>query len=119
MTIEISRPDPQLDLFNAGAELRDAGVSLAASAEDGRWHSGAVRLVRRVAKRELMITSDDVREEMRRVHFPEPPSKGAVGAAIRACVTLGYLEATEFQRPSKRPEAHAHRNPVWRATDAA
>ncbi len=119
MSIEIHRPDPQLALFSATDHEADRSASEREREElRKRWHTNAMRLVRRVANRDLAITSDEVRTEAEDLNFQPAPSKHAWGAVFAACVKAGYLEDTGCQRASKRDGANGHRNTVWRATDA-
>lgn len=116
----VAAPQLALELqAPTGDTLRDAGIELHA-AHHRQWVEDAVELIRRVARRELSITSDDVREEATRVHFPAAPNaRASWGSAMRIAVARGFLKQTDLVRKSKRPRAHAHRNPVWLAGDNA
>ncbi|MGK3957851.1 hypothetical protein ACLKOZ_16865 [Arthrobacter sp. R4] len=65
---------------------------IAAALEDNDWHEDAVSTLLALADRHALITSDDLRREMRPA--PHPNHYGAAFTAARA---YGYIEPIGYQ----------------------
>jgi hypothetical protein len=105
-----------LDLLSP-EELRDAGIA-AVQLSHERWIPLALAALVSVAKRRGRrgFTSDDVRAEADRLLVPAPAHHNAWGGLFARAARLGLIvQADRAPRKSTRPDAHAHRNPVWRA----
>ncbi len=95
-------------LFDALAS-RDHGAQLAADSVHTSWRLAAEAVIRRLAARGGVFTSDDVCEIVGR-----PPGHGnAVGGLFIAASRRGEIQPAGY-RPSQRPEAHARILRCWR-----
>lgn len=104
----------QPDLFAAAAA--DEAIRRAAEHADPDWKIEALAAGRRVAARLRLLTSDDVRREIRGADTHEPR---ALGAVMRRLASEGVIVATDRYAKSGRVEAHDRPMRLWRSLDTA
>jgi len=84
---------------------------IAAALEDIDWHEDAVSTIVALADCYSLITSDDLRHEMR-----PAPHPNHYGAAFTAARKLGYIEPVGYQT-STAPSRHRGVQRTWRLTN--
>ena len=106
------------DLFEhaeRAAKLRDAGMTLAAVAQDGKapqWSELAYSAIRLVARRQDTVHVDDVL----RIFTIKPHHPNAWGAVWMRAIKDGLIERTGTVRPCISDEGkHKHQYPIYRS----
>jgi hypothetical protein len=108
------RPSVGLLEMDAGKKARDEGIQRVAE-NSGEWRERAAEMIEAMAERLPDFTADEVREEADRIKLGDPHHANVWGAVMMAAARRGLIEKTMTVRPSARPEAHGHCNPVWRS----
>lgn len=93
---------------------RDAALAAVERGAPAGWLHLAGEAIREVAATGRPFTTDTIWDRV-----GKPPEPRAMGAAIRAAMKAGLIEATGGYEQSSRPEAHARPVKVWRGTAEA
>lgn len=107
----------ELPLFahaDRAAQLRDAGMRLAASAQDGKhpgWSELAYAAIVAVAKRQEHLFVDDVLRELR----ADPHHPNAWGGVWMRAIRSRVIEDSGHTKRSADPKKHAHKYTVYRS----
>jgi len=103
----------QIDLFSATA-AKNAGMAKALLRESDEWKETVLGIIRQVAGRQELLTSDDVYREI------EAKNMGAyrlriIGPLMLRAAKAGYIESTHTVRHSERASMHRAWVTVWRS----
>jgi len=97
------------DPVTAKAVTNEA-VERAGAHADADWMAAALGAVEACAHGRSLFTTDDVYEYLTDASTHEPR---AMGAVMRKAQAAGICQATEYYRPSSRPQAHQNPKRVW------
>lgn len=92
------------------------GMARADEHADGRWRHVFDACVMAAAKKNLVITSDDVLAEIEAL--PSPPrthNLSAIGPAMCRAAQMGVIAPTEKVVRSARPEKRGNYHKAWRS----
>jgi hypothetical protein len=92
--------------------VTDEAVERAGAHADGDWMAAALGAVESCARGRSLFTTDDVYEYLTDASTHEPR---AMGAVMRKAQAAGICQATEYYRPSSRPQAHQNPKRVWQS----
>jgi hypothetical protein len=103
----------QTDLFTADSAKR-AGMAKALLRRDDEWKDEVVEIIRQVATRQELLTSDDV------YRILEEKQMGAyclriIGPLMLRAAKKGYIESTHTVRHSARVSMHSAWVTVWQS----
>ena len=96
-------------------DARDRALDRVAAAADQRWASAATMAVRALAESREAFTTDAVWALLLRMGASIPDEPRALGAVMRRCRDVGWIEPTDRTVLSSRPETHARPIRVWRS----
>ncbi len=100
-----------LPLFDhaAALALRDDGMKRAAE-HSPRFADAAYAAIERIARRQLVLFTDDLTAELGDV---KPQHPNAFGAVWMKAIRAGLIQRTAETRASADPAKHAHQYPIY------
>lgn len=109
-TLDFSKPLP----LDAQVKIAEGMAQADANANE-KWKHIYDGCVLAVAKRLEELTSDDVLEEMLRLHgeVPKTHNLAAIGPAMKRAKEMGVISPTERVVRSKRKEKNGNLHRVW------
>jgi hypothetical protein len=81
---------------------------------DDEWKRIVLRTIKRVAQRQVSLTTDDVWEQLALLDLEIPLIDArAIGTQMRQAAKLGYIIGTQMYVPSTRQVCHHRPVKVW------
>lgn len=103
----------RLRSFDSPQERKAAGIRQVMDNAGNDWKRYALERVKEMLLEREELTADDIRE----VVLIAPHHENAWGGLTNSLVKKGWITPADRKpRPSKRPEANGHLNPVYLST---
>ncbi len=104
------------NLFDAqvAQEIRDRGMEKSLMRRSDEWKEEVVSIIRMVAERQEILTSDDVYREIDKRGMGMYCAR-IIGPLMLRAAKSGYIESTRTVRHSERVSMHAAWVTVWRS----
>jgi hypothetical protein len=103
----------QPSLFEA-ERLKQDGMARADANADDRWRLTTDSIIRVLAARKPVFTTDDVHEALATTGATTHDNR-AIGARMQSAARQGLIEITDRVQKSERPACHRRPVAIWRS----
>lgn len=95
--------------MSLAVKLRDEGMAQAAS-HAPRFSDAAYAAIERIDRRQLVLFTDDLTDELKGL---KPQHPNAFGAVWMRAIRAGLIQRTTETRASRDPAKHSHACPIY------